>query len=337
MSSRKKQFRYFDSYVPKVLKKSYPENGITANARQQVNSILCHVAKILSRESRHLAKVSGKRTVSDDHVLSAVQLHVSEDIFKLLKEDAKEKTNNPVSNKSGESRQSKAGLILPPSITEKFLRDFGLSKIMVTAKAPVVLCTVLEKLCSEVLNKAAKLTLEKKKIRLTIREIEIACKDSALQPILRQFNIRIMGGGFQNFIHPLLKVQKPRKKKVKSIRDQNVKAPHRFRPGTVALREIKKLQRVYNHMVLAKSPFERVIREIFNDSSDESKKISKDVFTILQYYLESYLVEILHQSNLAAIHAGRVKVLPDDIDFTLSLRKGTLPAKIELIEEDSKK
>jgi hypothetical protein len=53
----------------------------------------------------------------------------------------------------------------------------------------------------------------------------------------------------------------------------------------------------------------------------------------MQYYLESYLLDIIHQSNLAALHANRVKMLPEDIDFVLSLDKRTLPLKIEVMKE----
>ena len=44
-------------------------------------------------------------------------------------------------------------------------------------------------------------------------------------------------------------------------------------------------------------------------------KISKDVFIIMQYFIEQYTVNFLEKVNTAAIHAGRVKVMPTDICY----------------------
>ena len=41
----------------------------------------------------------------------------------------------------------------------------------------------------------------------------------------------------------------------------------------------------------------------------------------MQYSLESILVNLLTQSNNAAIHAGRVKMMPVDIDFVRRITK----------------
>ena len=49
-------------------------------------------------------------------------------------------------------------------------------------------------------------------------------------------------------------------------------------------------------------------------------KISKDVFIIIQYFIEQYVVGILKDANAAAIHAGRVKLMITDIEFISSLR-----------------
>jgi histone H3 len=41
-----------------------------------------------------------------------------------------------------------------------------------------------------------------------------------------------------------------------------VKKPHKFRPGTVALREIRKYQKTTDLLLIRKLPFQRFIREI---------------------------------------------------------------------------
>ena len=49
-------------------------------------------------------------------------------------------------------------------------------------------------------------------------------------------------------------------------------------------------------------------------------KISKEVFIIIQYFIEQYIVDLLRDSNFAAIHACRVKLMSSDISFITSLR-----------------
>lgn len=43
-----------------------------------------------------------------------------------------------------------------------------------------------------------------------------------------------------------------------------IKKPHRFRPGTVALREIRKYQKS-TELLIRKLPFQRLVREIASD------------------------------------------------------------------------
>ena len=109
------------------------------------------------------------------------------------------------------------------------------------------------------------------------------------------------------YIHPTLLVKKPRK------RTKNTSGPkkHKFKPGTVALRDMKKLQKVFNHLMLSKSPFEKLINSLSDLGSDA--KVSKDVLTLIQYYVEGQVSETLRKANLAALHAGRVKIVSDDI------------------------
>lgn len=67
-------------------------------------------------------------------------------------------------------------------------------------------------------------------------------------------------------------------------------------------------------MVFAKLSFEKFVRQIFKENCPDDKiKISKDVFIVLQYFIEQYIVNVLQKANLLVIHAGRVKLLPVDI------------------------
>lgn len=86
----------------------------------------------------------------------------------------------------------------------------------------------------------------------------------------------------------------------------------RRRPGTVALREIRKYQRS-TELLLRKLPFARLVREItqtYNSSPGEGeKRWQAEALMALQEAAEYYLVHLFEDSNLCAIHAKRVTIM----------------------------
>ncbi|KAL0363789.1 UNVERIFIED_CONTAM: histone H3.2 [Sesamum calycinum] len=84
-----------------------------------------------------------------------------------------------------------------------------------------------------------------------------------------------------------------------------VKKPHRFRPGTVALREIRKYQKS-TELLIRKLPFQRLVREIAQDFKTDLRFQSSAV-AALQEAAEAYLVGLFEDTNLCAIHAKRVR------------------------------
>ena len=83
-----------------------------------------------------------------------------------------------------------------------------------------------------------------------------------------------------------------------------VKKPHRYRPGTVALREIRKYQKS-TELLIRKLPFQRLVREIAQDFKTDLRFQSSAVLA-LQEASEAYLVGLFEDTNLCAIHAKRV-------------------------------
>ncbi|KAF6251374.1 histone H3.1-like protein [Scenedesmus sp. NREL 46B-D3] len=82
-----------------------------------------------------------------------------------------------------------------------------------------------------------------------------------------------------------------------------VKKPHRYRPGTVALREIRKYQKS-TELLIRKLPFQRLVREIAQDFKTDLRFQSSAVLA-LQEAAEAYLVGLFEDTNLCAIHAKR--------------------------------
>ena len=97
-----------------------------------------------------------------------------------------------------------------------------------------------------------------------------------------------------------------------------VKKPHRYRPGTVALREIRRYQKS-TELLLRKLPFQRLVREIAQDFKTDLRFQSSSVMA-LQEACEAYLVGLFEDTNLCAIHAKRVTIMPKDIQLARRIR-----------------
>ena len=98
----------------------------------------------------------------------------------------------------------------------------------------------------------------------------------------------------------------------------SVLQPHRYRPGTVALREIRKYQKS-TELLIRKLPFQRLVREIAQDFKTDLRFQSSAVLA-LQEAAEAYLVGLFEDTNLAAIHAKRVTIMPKDIQLARRIR-----------------
>lgn len=85
-----------------------------------------------------------------------------------------------------------------------------------------------------------------------------------------------------------------------------VKKPFRYKPGTVALREIRRYQKSSN-LLIRKLPFQRLVREIAQDFKHDLR-FQSSAISALQESAESYLVSLFEDTNLCAIHAKRVTI-----------------------------
>ena len=98
-----------------------------------------------------------------------------------------------------------------------------------------------------------------------------------------------------------------------------VKRPHRFRPGTVALREIRRYQK-NTELLIRKLPFQRLVREVAQDFKSDLRFQSQAI-AALQEAAESYLVGLFEDSNLCAIHAKRVTIMAKDMKLARRIRR----------------
>lgn len=94
--------------------------------------------------------------------------------------------------------------------------------------------------------------------------------------------------------------------------------PHRYRPGTVALREIRHYQKSTDNLI-RKLPFQRLVREIAQDIKQDLR-FQGSAILALQEASESYLVTLFEDTNLCAIHAKRVTIMPKDLQLARRIR-----------------
>ena len=104
-----------------------------------------------------------------------------------------------------------------------------------------------------------------------------------------------------------------------------VKKPHHYRPGMVALREIRRYQKSIECLI-KRSPFQKLIREISQEyrvcpdgpgTPFVQVHFQSTAIAALQEAGENFIVGLFEDVNLLAVHAKRVTVMPRDIRLPL--------------------
>ncbi len=72
-------------------------------------------------------------------------------------------------------------------------------------------------------------------------------------------------------------------------------------------------------LLIRKAPFQRLVREIAQDLGTDARFQSTAV-QALQEAAELYLVGLFEDTNLCAIHAKRVTIMPKDIQLARRIR-----------------
>ena len=314
---KKKQQHHFEIYINKLLRCTSQTNDITSNAKQQLNSAICIIARHISTLIDELIIISKKKTISVKEIENVITLLIPNkefvsDIIQKANETVQRFTDfeqdATIENEKNyyKSRQVKAGLIFPPALVDKFLR---FSNKMITRTSPIYLSSILENITEKILICSIENCNKNKRVRITIRDLELAIRlNDDLNHLFSTLYITFLGGGVIPYIHSSLLNKKEKKKY-----------------GTIAIKNIKKQQKLSNTLLMSKLSFEKIVRNILNSFSGEPKKISRDVFTILQFFIEQYIIDLLKDSNFLAIHCQRKKLLPIDIQLTANIKNKSYP------------
>ncbi|KAG4429186.1 histone H3.1 [Cadophora sp. M221] len=95
---------------------------------------------------------------------------------------------------------------------------------------------------------------------------------------------------------------------------------YRYKPGTVALREIRRYQKS-SELLIRKLPFQRLVREVAQEFKTDLR-FQSTAIEALQEAAEAYLVALFEDTHSCAIHAKRITIQAKDIQLARRLRGG---------------
>ena len=154
----------------------------------------------------------------------------------------------------------------------------------------------------------------------------VACKEprktgTAYPPVNRKLPVLYISRTKERTMlgHRVLDWTPEQKKNIHEARMQGrLVKPHRYRAGTAALKDIRHFQKT-TALLIRRLPFQRLVREIAQDFKTDLRFQSVAILC-LQEATEAHLIGLLEDSNLCAIHARRVTIMPRDIKLARRIR-----------------
>ena len=111
----------------------------------------------------------------------------------------------------------------------------------------------------------------------------------------------------------------PKRPRTRPRKQPNPQRLRRRAAGEAALAEIRELQAT-THLLIPRTNFERVVREVASDLNPDLRFQSSAVGA-LQEATEAMSVSLFQDMNHAASHAGRTTVMPKDLRLAMRLRR----------------
>lgn len=229
----KRQTRFFDIYITKILKNIDNKAEIFKNTREQLNQLLQIIVSKIVDIVYKLMENQSKNTINWKTIENSINIFLKGE----LRQNSKNIAQNVMDNTFT--------LIIPFHLIDKLLRreNYKISK-----KSILYLTAVTEYLLGEILDLAFTYTQHQKRLRITTSDIEKSLReDVEFQPILLRHNIYFTNGcNIPTTFH--------NKKNSKY---------------TNSVKTIKKLQQEKNQLLLPNSHFKLFVREMFNRKISE--------------------------------------------------------------------
>ena len=194
-----KKTRYFEHYISNILKEVCPERNITHDAKSQLNELAITTCKIIANKILDIIK---KKTITEDEVEAAVKLVFDGQLCQKSIEEGKRCLQHYSNreNKENNSKKSKADLLIPPSMLEKFLR-YSRSNIShrVSESAPIFLAGIIEYFLAQLIELSS-ISDKKVGVRITCSDIENGIQsDQEINRYIKKNNIYL---GTKEYVFP---------------------------------------------------------------------------------------------------------------------------------------
>jgi histone H3 len=95
---------------------------------------------------------------------------------------------------------------------------------------------------------------------------------------------------------------------------EKVKTKRRYRPGTVALREIRRYQKSTD-LLIGKAPIERLIHDIDTDLHSIRHRFKRSAITAIHLSAEEYLQSLFKNTIKVALNSKSLTIRPQDMDI----------------------
>ena len=113
--------------------------------------------------------------------------------------------------------------------------------------------------------------------------------------------------------------RRSRRNEIRAKETKTARKKRRFRPKTVALRDIRRYQQI-SDLLFQKLPFQRLVREITGKLFLEKYRFQETALLALQEASEAYFIGLFEDTNLCAIHAKRVTLMENNMKLAMRIR-----------------
>ena len=307
---------------------------MTQQSLDAFDSILRYFAGLFATDARRLALCNDTKTISSREIQTAVQLLLTPE---LAKNAVTEGTNAVTKYSSFESsrqsdkqsegddfkapktmKQIKAGLVFSVSLVDnEYLRNQGVN---VGQGAPVYLAAVLEYLAAELLELSGNRARDDGRTRIQGRDIfHAVSNDPEFGTLFSRHNLELLGTGVVPNIDQRILIsyeEKSKTKKRNTAASGGAKSAHRYRPGTVALREIRSQQKS-TKLKLCNAHMQEACKEITKEFQADVM-MSQEARTALHYLVEQQVVRAFQRANQLCLHTGRTTMYVEDLQMALA-------------------
>ena len=317
----------FKTYVLKLIKTLNLNIGTTRDTVEILDDTFKYVTKNLVEIVNRITIENSKKTITLKEAISATDslFHESmrDDIFKNANL-AVEAYNNFETKKEHTKimKQDKAGLILSVSLVESYMRSY--SKLKIGCDSVIYLTSAIETFIKEFLTTVGNVTVSNRRVRVNNRDLFLGINSNyKLDYVIRKLNIVYLDVGTVPGIDQRILEsysQKTKQKRVKKdaeqVQEEDDETKKKWRPGTVALREIKSLQKSTENQ-LCRSHVKQFCLLLCKEYENNCM-MSDDSRNVLHSLVERDVLHLFIESNKWCLHTGRTTLSLVDVNQVIN-------------------